>query len=178
MLHSIQSLISIFLQRRPGQSGAKSHRELFNPHRDEASSGFQIDPHRPSQGFKETSKSMLGQPPQRVSYSGPLGPSVGWTASGKKYEDMSCVSTRSDLSTLSGLVASRTLPSEDSRERPGYSQKDKANQMKKSSELHEEPPRRQDQRRWMQNLSSSRNLETGRTNTRGQGLVSFLTQLE
>lgn len=108
-------------------------------------------------------------PPQRVSYSGPLGPGAGWAVTGKKYDDVSVVPSRADLATLSGLVACRTLPSEDSR-------LETVKQVNESSQLSEETMRKQDQKRGMQNLASSRHIETGRA-TKGLVLVSFLRTL-
>ena len=96
--------------------------------------------------------------------------------SGKKYDDISFVSNKADLSTLSGLVASRTLPSEDSREKYGSQQVEIANQVKESLNLSGEPMKKHDQKCRMENLASSRHLETGRA-TKGPVLVSFILTL-
>lgn len=119
-----------------------------NPHKDKE--GFPVDP--PSRVVKETCRGISGQPPpQRVSYSGPLGdPSVRWTG------------TRSNLSSLSGLVASRTLGTDDDAH---------DHQVNKVSEICRERPRRQQQDHMLQ---SSRNLETGRASMKGPRMVSFL----
>lgn len=165
----------VLFQRNAGQPNSKGRRELFNPHREETARGFPADQPRLSKGVKETSKANLEHPPpQRASYSGPLGPGAGWAISGRKYDDISFVSNRADLSTLSGLVASRTLPSEDSRDKHGSQHLELANQIKESSRLSGEPMRKQDQLRRMQNLSSSRHIETGRA-TKGPILVSFIS---
>lgn len=87
------------------------------------------------------------------------GPSVRWT--GKRYDDASFVSTRSNLSSLSGLVASRTLgPDDDTHD----------HQVNKVSEICRERPRRQQDHM----RQSSHNLETGRASMKGPRMVSFL----
>ncbi|THG04240.1 hypothetical protein TEA_026570 [Camellia sinensis var. sinensis] len=103
------------MQRRQGNSNSKSRSELFNPYKEEATPGFSVDPPRQTQAAKELGNDLMDHNPRRASHSGPLVPGVGWTKtgnSGKKYDDISIRSTRADLSTLSGLVASRTLLSE------------------------------------------------------------------
>ncbi|KAL3509356.1 hypothetical protein ACH5RR_028757 [Cinchona calisaya] len=157
-------LVSSML-RNPGQPNPKSRSELLYPHKEGSACGFHVDPPRLSKGFKGTNKAEH-PPPQRVSYSGPLGPGAGLAISGKKYDDVSFVSNRADLSTLSGLVASRTLPSEDSRVKHDSTQLETANQVKKSSQSSEETMRMQDQKRRMQNVASSRHIETGRATKR------------
>ncbi|XP_027064134.1 probable serine/threonine-protein kinase At1g54610 isoform X1 [Coffea arabica] len=158
---------------------SKNRSEQFNRHKEETSRGFPADPPRLSKGVIETRKATLEHPPQRVSYSGPLGPASGWAMSGKKYDDISFVSNKADLSTLSGLVASRTLPSEDSREKYGSQQVEIANQVKESLNLSGEPMKKHDQKRRMENLASSHHLETGRA-TKGpvlQGHPSKATKI-
>ncbi|KAL2476746.1 Protein kinase superfamily protein [Abeliophyllum distichum] len=141
------------MQRRQNHPNSKSRSEVFNPHMEEAGSGFPIDPPRRTRYSKETSKDMSEDPPQKVSHSGPLVPGMGWTFSGKKHNDSSTVSARADLSTLSGLVASRALSSVESG--------DKLN----SSESFGDPTRQHD-RKHHNFFASSRQIENGRASTK------------
>ncbi|CAA2986785.1 probable serine threonine- kinase At1g54610 [Olea europaea subsp. europaea] len=147
------SALARSMQRRQRHPNPKSRSEAFNPHLEEATSGFPIDPPRQSQCSKETSKDVLDNPPQKVSHSGPLAPGMRWTFSGKKHDDNSIDSARADLSTLSGLVASRALSSIESG--------DKSN----VSESFGYPTRQQDRRRH-NFFSSSRQMENGRASTK------------
>ena len=144
---------------------------MFNPYQDEAASGFPIDPPRRTQAVKDGGKDSNVQNPRRASHSGPLVP--GWTKTGKKYEDISIISTRADLSTLSGLVATRTL-SEDCRDKLGPSQPESINQITRTSEsLEVSGSMRKNDRK--HGISSSRQIEKGRASTKEPVLVSFLT---
>ncbi|KAI3457241.1 hypothetical protein Pfo_013904 [Paulownia fortunei] len=153
---------SMQIYRRHGHVNPKSRSELFNPHKEEAASGFPIDPPRPAQGLKEMSKDHLQNPPQRVSHSVPLAPGVGWTLSGRKNNDTSIVSTRNDLSTISGLVASRALSSVESRDKLISSHVEATNQIGRLSESFGDPMRKQDRRRQAQIYSGSQQAENGR----------------
>ncbi|KAL0399827.1 UNVERIFIED_CONTAM: hypothetical protein Sradi_2326000 [Sesamum radiatum] len=104
-------MFPIVFQRRHGHVDPKSRSEVFNPHKEEATSGFWIDPARPAQGLEEISKDHHQNPPERVFHSGPLAPGVGAVGmiSARKNNDSSILATRNDLSTLSGLVASRAF---------------------------------------------------------------------
>lgn len=107
--------------------------------------------------------------PRRASHSGPLVPGVGWTKtgnSGKKYDDISIRSTRADLSTLSGLVASRTLLSEEYRDKRGPSQPEPTKQVAGSSESSElsGPMRKNGQN--TPSITGSRQAEKGRSSTK------------
>ncbi|CAI9089393.1 OLC1v1023959C1 [Oldenlandia corymbosa var. corymbosa] len=152
--------ITSTMQRRHGHPNPRSRSGILKPHSDEAA----VDPPRLLKDAKETSKPMVEHPHQRTtSFSGPLGPG-GWSVSGKKYEDVTFVS-RNNLSTLSGLVATRTLASEDSREklsrdklRPSYTVKE--NHFQESLKSSGESVVKQDQRHRIQNVSSSRYTET------------------
>lgn len=103
---------------------------MFYRCQEEAASGFPIDLPRRSQAVKETGKkhSDLGHS-GRASYSGPLVHAAGWAKAGKKHGDLATTSTRADLATLSGLVATRTSSCEDRREKPGPSKPEPRNQI-------------------------------------------------
>lgn len=171
-------LIFLTPQKR-GRSNPKTRSEQFNRHKDEVASGFPIDPPRPSQALKEVRKEQMQQPPNRVSYSGPLVPGVGWTKAAKKYDDVSVVSTRTNLSSLSGLVASRTLTSEDARDKYSLSHLVAADQAGRVSESLDklESSRIQDMKLQTQGITSSRQMENSRGSTKESILVSFMTKL-
>ncbi|KAK4398052.1 hypothetical protein Sango_1280700 [Sesamum angolense] len=118
------------MQRRHGYADPKSRSEVFNPHKEEATSSFCIDPARPAQGLEEISKDHHQNPPERVFHSGPLAPGVGSVGMifARKNNDSSILATRNDLSTLSGLVASRALSSLESRDNLISSNVEDANQ--------------------------------------------------
>jgi serine/threonine protein kinase len=122
------------LQKR-GRSNPKSRTELFNPHQD-AATGFPIDPPNTS---KESN---------RVSYSGPLGlGGATWSKHVNKQDDIS--TTRPNLSTLSGLVASRTSSSENCQDLGGPSQSH-TSQLRSSAQI----------------TTSSRHTASGRASTK------------
>lgn len=121
----------------------------------------------------------MEQPPNRVSYSGPLVPGVGWTKAAKKYDDVSVVSTRTNLSSLSGLVASRTLTSEDARDKYFRSNQIAADQAGRVSESFDKlgSSRNQDMKLQTQGITSSHQIENLRGSTKESSLVSFMTKL-
>ncbi|KAL8031479.1 hypothetical protein ABFX02_13G027900 [Erythranthe guttata] len=136
------------MQRRHGQS------ELFNPHKEESASGFPFDRQRPTQGLRETSKDQMQNPPQRVSHSGPLG---------RKNEDTSIISNRNNLSSLSGLVASRAFSSVQSRDELASSRLEATNQVANFSESFGDRMKRNDNRRPQMHLySGSQQSDIGR----------------
>ncbi|KAL8126779.1 hypothetical protein AgCh_013897 [Apium graveolens] len=161
------------LQKR-GRSNPKTRSEQFNRHKDEVASDFPIGPPRLSQALKEVRKEQMEQPPNRVSYSGPLVPGVGWTKAAKKYDEISVVSTRTNLSSLSGLVASRT--SEDSRDKYFPSNQIAGDQAGRVSESFDKlgSSRNQDMQLQTQGITSSQQIENLRGSmkesiTNGQG---------
>ncbi|KAK3005458.1 hypothetical protein RJ639_016329 [Escallonia herrerae] len=155
------------MQRRQGLSNPKSQSELFNPHRQEAASGFLIDPPRPTKAIEEVGKDFQEHPSSRVSHSGPLVQGVGWTKAVKKY-DMSVVSSRADLSTHSGLVASRTLMSEEYRDKLVPSYPEATNRVGRIGEPSEElmHTRKQEQKHHTQSITGSFQTGNGRASTR------------
>lgn len=146
-------------QRRSGQHNSKPRSELFSVHKAEPASGYPAD-----RGVKEKSSASYGNPPQRIAFSGPLGPGAGWT-SGQKCDDTSFTSTRADLSNMSGLVASRTLSSEDSRDNFGHSRLQTAKQREKSLQLSEGPKGKRNSNHRTRN-DAPQYVETGRANNR------------
>ncbi|KAK8503624.1 hypothetical protein V6N13_009772 [Hibiscus sabdariffa] len=99
-----------------------SRSEKFNPHPKEVASGFPIDPPRPSQVI-EPNADAQGNHHKRACHSGPLAHRAAWAKSGKNLDDALKISTRADLSMISGSVAPRSsLTSDDSREKSGFPQ--------------------------------------------------------
>ncbi|KAL7219247.1 hypothetical protein ACSBR2_012349 [Camellia fascicularis] len=164
-VHNANTELVTSVQGRRRNSHSKSRSELLNHYQEEAASGFPIDPPRHSQAAKEmVGKDRMDHNTKRVSHSGPLAPGVGWTKAGKKYDDMNVISTRADLSTLSGLVASRTSLSDDSRDKLGPSQPKATDQVAKSSESHEVSgsARRTYRKQHTHSITGSHQLEKGR----------------
>ncbi|KAJ4729802.1 Protein kinase-like protein [Melia azedarach] len=118
--------------QRKHHTNSRSKNEMIISHKEVTSS---VNPHKQPQAVKEASKDLLEHQRKKVSYSGPLvhgttkvshsGPLVHgttWAKAGKGHDDPPVVSTRSNLSTLSGFVASRTVAPKDRLEKFGPSQ--------------------------------------------------------
>ncbi|KAL7000406.1 [pyruvate dehydrogenase (acetyl-transferring)] kinase [Sarracenia purpurea var. burkii] len=151
------------MQRRQGNSSnPKSRSEAFNPYHDEVASGVSIGQPRQTRAVKEDGKDLMDQISARASHSGPLVPRFGWTKAGKKYDDSSMVSTRADLSVLSGLLAPRKLSKECQS----------VNQLAESSESYEETGSMEKNYRKDQThgISGSCQMEKGRTSTKEPAL--------
>lgn len=165
------------MQKRQGGSNTKCRSEMFNP-QDEAVSGFLVGPSRHSQ--QGVSKDSMEEHHNRGSHSGPLVHGPEWAKNGKKHHDQSgplvhgaewaktrkkhgdyhpAVSTRADLSTLSGLVATRTSLN---------SQLDEINQVGRvSSSLDEwDSSRKQDYKYHTPRTASIRQVENGKSCTK------------
>ncbi|XP_057419546.1 probable serine/threonine-protein kinase At1g54610 isoform X1 [Lotus japonicus] len=110
------------MQKRRGLTSSQSRSEKFNPHPEEAASGFPIDPPRPSQAVEANADPQMLQH-KRASHSGPLTHRSAWAKAGKNQDDVQKISAGGDLSAVSGLVAARrSMLSDDRRERSGSSQ--------------------------------------------------------
>lgn len=153
----------------------KSRSELFNPHKEEAASGFPIHPSRPKQGLKHMSTDQMQNPTERISHSGSLAPGVSWSLSGRKKDDSSIVSTtRSNISTLSGPVASRVLSAVESRDPLNSSHVEAMNQVGRFSGSFGDQMTMQDRRRQMKIFSGSQQAGNCRISTKDGFMVSFL----
>ncbi|GAU33972.1 hypothetical protein TSUD_61020 [Trifolium subterraneum] len=104
------------IQQVKHHSISKNRSELSYPHREHVS-GNQGFPHRQSD-VKETENNLSGHFYRRPSHSGPLVPGSGWPRGVKEVDNGPPVSNRVNLAKLSGLVASRTLLSEDQEPKP------------------------------------------------------------
>ncbi|XP_052178128.1 probable serine/threonine-protein kinase At1g54610 [Diospyros lotus] len=155
------------IQRRQGTMNSQSRSELFNYNQDEAASGFPMDPPRQTNSVKGVGKDVMDHNSRRASHSGPLGPGAGWTKSGKKYEDISIISSRADLSTLSGLVASRTMASEECGDKQGPWQSESTNQAARASETFElSGSMRKNDWKHHHSITGSRQTDKGRSSTK------------
>ncbi|OIV92406.1 hypothetical protein TanjilG_23006 [Lupinus angustifolius] len=112
----------VSMQKRQGLSNCQSRSEKFNPHPEEVASGFPIDPPRPSHAV-EVNVDPQAHQHKRASHSGPLTHRAAWAKAGKNQDDAPKISMGGDLSTMSGLIASRrSMLFDDRRERSGSSQ--------------------------------------------------------
>lgn len=150
------------------------HSELFNPHR-EPVSGFLVYPPHKHPDVKETESNFSGRIYNRPSHSGPLVQGPGWAKGRKEADEGPFGSNRVSLSKLSGLVASRTLASEDQEEKPVPSQSRKIIEGRRSVEASNgSESRRQDRKRQTQRLSDLYHVENGRPPPKESTPVSFL----
>lgn len=120
----------------------------------------------------------MEQPANRASYSGPLVPGVGWTKPSKKHEAMPVV-PRTNLSSLSGLVASRTLTTEDSRDKFFPPHQVAADQARRVSETFDEwgSSRKQDIKHQNQGMTNSRQMGNLLGSTKESIVVRLVTEL-
>lgn len=163
----------ICLQRRHDQANSKSRSEYFNRNKDDSASGFPIEQPRLSHYSKEVSNVFGPHPPMRESYSGPLVGGRTWTKSGNKYDNIS-ITSRADLSALSGLVSSRTLLAED-RVKHDSSQLESTNQMGRLSSFTQDfgYSRKHDRKDLSRSMVGPRRIESGRSSTKEPIMVSF-----
>ncbi|KAK6241693.1 hypothetical protein SCA6_007082 [Theobroma cacao] len=120
------------MQRRQPHPNFKSRSEMFNSRKADAISGFLNDPSKQTHAAKEGSRDFLEYNGKKISHSGPLVHGTVFGKSGKEHDDLHMVSSRANLSKLSGLVATRTLASEDHREKPGPLTLEAVNQVGRS----------------------------------------------
>ncbi|GAV70410.1 Pkinase domain-containing protein [Cephalotus follicularis] len=118
--------LGMSVQKGQHHPNLRSRSHMHNTHKEEATSGFLIDPPKRTRTVKPVNKDLMYHQHKKVSYSGPLLPGAGW-GEGRKEHDYPPISSRANLSTLSELAASRTLP-EDHREKPSGSQLNALNQ--------------------------------------------------
>lgn len=114
---------------------SKNRSELTYPHREHVS-GLLGFPHKQSEDVKEMENNYSGHQYKRpsVSHSGPLVPGSGWVRGVREIDDGPPASNRVNLSKLSGLVASRTLLSEDQDQKHAQLQHRKPIEVRKSIE--------------------------------------------
>ncbi|XP_020237588.1 probable serine/threonine-protein kinase At1g54610 [Cajanus cajan] len=151
-------------------TSSKNRSELSNPHRGSVS-GILVFPHKQSEDSKEMENNLSGHIYKRPSHSGPLVPGSVWAKGGKEVDDMPPVSNKGNLSKLSGLVASRTLLSEDQEDKTVHLHHRKPIEVRKSVESTNgsESRRRQDQKRIVDyNQIESRRIPTEKSTPGGR----------
>ncbi|MBA0872251.1 hypothetical protein Goshw_010027 [Gossypium schwendimanii] len=105
-------------QRRQPHPNLKSRSQMLNSRNADGFSGLLINPPKQTPTAKENGRDFLEYNRKKASHSGPL---VYGAASGKSWkepDDLTRLSSRANLSKLSGLVATRTLAPEDHRSGP------------------------------------------------------------
>lgn len=117
------------MQRRQPYPYLKNRNESSNSNKQDTVSGFQFDSSRNSQGVREGSRDFSDHNKSKVSFSGPL---VNGAGGGKFGKEADITLERANLSKMSGLVASRTLASEERREMPSCLPQDEKNQAGRS----------------------------------------------
>ncbi|XP_022748937.1 probable serine/threonine-protein kinase At1g54610 [Durio zibethinus] len=132
------SELATSMQRRQPHPHLKSRSQMFNSRKAAAFSGFCIDPTKQIPAAKEERRDFLEYNRKKVSLSGPLVHDNVFEKCGKEHDDLPVVSSRADLSKLSGLVATRTLASEDHRDKPGPLTLEAVNQAGRSGRLFNE----------------------------------------
>ncbi|XP_028193650.1 probable serine/threonine-protein kinase At1g54610 isoform X2 [Glycine soja] len=166
--------LPLSMQKRQSQAQSKSRSEKFNPHPEEAS-GFPIDPPRSSQAVEVGIETQVPQH-KRASHSGPLAHRTAWAKSGKNQDDAPKISVGGDLSTISGLVAARSMLSDDRRERSGSSQTEASkltNRFPGSFKDFSESSIKQDQRHHVQGQVGTSQKEEGRSSNKDLVLVGY-----
>ncbi|XP_027354446.1 probable serine/threonine-protein kinase At1g54610 isoform X3 [Abrus precatorius] len=162
------------MQKRHGQANSKSRSEKFNPHLEEAS-GFPIDPPRQSQAVEVGIENQVQQH-KRSSHSGPLAHRTAWAKAGKNQDDAPKISVGGDLSTFSGLVATKSMLADDRRERAGSSQMEASKLIGRfpgSFKDVSESSMQQDQRHHVQGVVGASQKEEGRGSNKDPVLVGY-----
>lgn len=153
------------MQVKQGHSNSNSRSEILGFRQEKTVSGFLVAPPKQARVSKETRKDYTEQP-NRASYSGPLVPGPGFSKGGKDLDHPITVSRNTNLSTLSSLVASRTVLAGD-KQKSSPLVSESANQASRfSGPLREmEPVRKQDRRSHVRTNIDSRSREDGNSST-------------
>ncbi|XP_015936202.1 probable serine/threonine-protein kinase At1g54610 [Arachis duranensis] len=112
-------------------SSSKSQSGLLNSH-GEAVSGYLVFPHNQSNDTKEMENDFSGPLYRRPSHSGPLVPVFAWEKARNEVGDQISGSNKANLSKVSGLVASRTVLSQDQEQKPVPLKSKKTSQLQQS----------------------------------------------
>ncbi|XP_019453877.1 PREDICTED: probable serine/threonine-protein kinase At1g54610 [Lupinus angustifolius] len=136
------------IQQEQRYSSSKNHSGLLKPHREPVSGFLVFPPHEKPEDGKEVRNNLSGRVYKKPSHSGPLVPGYSWAKSGREVDGEALVSNRVNLSELSGLVASRTMSSQDQEEKPVHLHHRKPVEVRKSLEsTSRSESRRQDKKR-------------------------------
>ncbi|XVF02007.1 hypothetical protein REPUB_Repub04eG0138900 [Reevesia pubescens] len=152
------------MQRRQPHPNLKSRSQMFNSRKADGFSGFLLDPPKQTPAAKEESRDFLEYNRKKISHSGPLVHGTVFGKSGKEHDDPPIVSSKANLSKLSGLVATRTLASEEHRDKSGPLTLEAVNQAGRSRRMFNElgSAGNQDVRRHMPKTAESPQTGGGR----------------
>ncbi|KAE8686868.1 putative serine/threonine-protein kinase [Hibiscus syriacus] len=158
------SELTTSLQRRQPHPNLKSRSQMSNSRNSDGFSGFLIDPPKQTSAAKENSRDFSEYNRKKVSHSGPLVYGAAFGKSGKEPDDLTRLSSRANLSKLSGLVATRTLAPEDHRDKSGPLTLEAANQVGRSRRSFNEleHAEKQDIRRHIPKTAESPQTRGGR----------------
>ncbi|KAJ4823107.1 hypothetical protein Tsubulata_017606 [Turnera subulata] len=137
---------------------------------DQSVSGFLFDPSKHYQAVKNGRKDVLENQRREVSRSGPLVFGTAGNKGGKDHDNSYAPSIRSNLSTISGLVATRTSLPEARQEKPCSSQPEvvkHAGRYQGAAFNELDSARKQDQNRQMQKIGDSPQAGGGRPSAKG-----------
>ncbi|GMI79793.1 hypothetical protein like AT1G53050 [Hibiscus trionum] len=153
------------LQRRQPHPNLNSRSQMSNSRNTDGFSGFLIDPPKQTNAAKENSRDFMEYNRKKVSHSGPLVYGAAFGKSGKEPDDLTRLSSRANLSKLSGLVATRALAPEDHRDRSGSLTLEAVNQAGRSRRSFNElePVGKHDVRRHMPKTAESPQTGGGRS---------------
>lgn len=147
---------------------------MVNSNKEQTVSGFMINPFKQTQAMREGRRDFLDDQRKKVSHSGPLVHGIGWTRTEKELDNPHMVSGRNNLSTISGLVATRTTLPGERHEKPGVSQPE-AGRLAGGLQgpLNRlESTTKQDRNCQMQNMAGSPQARAEKSRTREPNLVS------
>ncbi|EEF44424.1 probable serine/threonine-protein kinase At1g54610 [Ricinus communis] len=165
------SKLAAMVQERR-HSNANSRGEMFNSHREQTVSGFLVDPSKQTQATKEGRREFQEHQLRKVSHSGPLVHGAGWTKSGKDLDNPHLLPARPNLSTISGLVATRTSLPDDRQGEPSTSQPEVVKQVGvfQGSSNGLEPTTKQGQSHQVRKPAESHEAGGGKSTTREASL--------
>lgn len=158
------------------RTSSNSRSEVFGSRQqDKTVSGFLVGPTKEHRGSRESRKDSTDQANTRVSFSGPLAPGP---VNRKGSKDLDHSSSRSNLSNLSSLVASRTVLGRDNQERSDTSDS-RTKVGRFSGPINGmEPVRRQDNSRYqVRRNGDARPRDDGRVGTKDSNQVISFYQL-
>lgn len=172
-LISFWFIFGLWLQKKHNSVSHNSGR-MDNYHKEQTVSGFMIGPSERGQALREGRGDFMERQRKKVSHSGPLVQGNGWTRTGKNFDNHNMVSGRHNLSTISGLVATRTILPGDDQEKPGVPQPEVVKQVGRlqGSINGLESSRRVDQNCQIQKMRYSPQAGAGKSGNKEPSLVS------
>jgi len=172
-LISFLFIFGLRLQKKHN-SVSQNSGKMVNSHKEQTVSGFMIDPSEQRQAVREGRGDFMEHQRKKVSHSGPLVQGNGWTRTGKNFDNHNMVSGRHNLSTVSGLVATRTILPGDHQKKPGVPQPEVVNQVGRlqGSLNGLESSRKVDQNCQIKKMGDSPQAGAGKSSNKEPSLVS------